>query len=66
MKVSGAADYQQKTIIPAHNNWIVTLWHFGTDSLVSNTVMIPTTISTPTPMKKPLKLTSYLMKKRSL
>jgi hypothetical protein len=23
-----------KVIIPAHNNWIVTLWHFGTDSLV--------------------------------
>ena len=31
--------YQQEhqdttTIIPAHSNWIVTLWHFGTDSLV--------------------------------
>ncbi|MBV9176188.1 MAG: hypothetical protein JO297_04045 [Nitrososphaeraceae archaeon] len=23
-----------KAIIPAHNNWIVTLWHFGIDSLV--------------------------------
>ena len=23
-----------KTIIPAHKSWIVTLWHFGTDSLV--------------------------------
>ena len=31
--------YQQEhqdttTIIPAYSNWIVTLWHFGTDSLV--------------------------------
>ena len=27
--------YHQHTItIPAHSNWIVTLWHFGTDSLV--------------------------------
>ena len=25
---------QQEVIIPAHNNWIVTLWHFGTDSLL--------------------------------
>jgi hypothetical protein len=25
---------QQKVIIPTHNDWIVTLWHFGTDSLV--------------------------------
>jgi hypothetical protein len=25
---------QQGVIIPIHNNWIVTLWHFGTDSLV--------------------------------
>ena len=21
-------------IIPRHNSWVVTLWHFGTDSLV--------------------------------
>jgi hypothetical protein len=25
---------QQEVIIPTHNDWIVTLWHFGTDSLV--------------------------------
>jgi hypothetical protein len=24
----------QKAIIPAHNSWIVTLWHFGTDSMI--------------------------------
>jgi hypothetical protein len=36
---NGRSMYQQEhhdttTIIPSHNNWIVTLWHFGTDSLI--------------------------------
>jgi hypothetical protein len=26
--------HQQLNTIPAHNSWIVTLWHFGTDSFV--------------------------------
>jgi hypothetical protein len=31
---NSSSTYHQPTIIPKHNNWIVTLWHFGTDSLV--------------------------------
>jgi hypothetical protein len=31
---SSVTHNQQEVIIPAHNNWIVTLWHFGSDSLV--------------------------------
>jgi hypothetical protein len=36
---NGSSMYQQEhqdttTIIPAHSSWIVTLWHFGTDSLI--------------------------------
>ena len=29
-----ADKHQQDMIIPRHNSWVVTLWHFGTDSLV--------------------------------
>jgi hypothetical protein len=32
--LSGTDNHQQVVIIPTHNTWIVTLWHFGTDSLV--------------------------------
>ena len=38
ISLAGLADtadkHQQDMIIPRHNSWVVTLWHFGTDSLV--------------------------------
>lgn len=35
MTSNSSSKYHQHTItIPVHTNWIVTLWHFGTDSLV--------------------------------
>jgi hypothetical protein len=35
LNITTGSTYHQHTItIPAHSSWIVTLWHFGTDSLI--------------------------------